>query len=462
MEAPELFGNWFRPLSSWFSWRVALAAAFGLPIERTGDPVAALKLYQECTARSVWPTKQATTMCFITGVRSGKSRCASLITAYLATLRDYSKYLAPGERGVIPVVAVDRKQARVVFNYTSAFLTESPVLNGLLENEPLKEAIMLKNGVNVEVMTASLRSLRGSTNVGAVLDECAYYRTDEAADADHEIYQSVKRGMLTIPNAMLVMISSPYGKRGLLWDTYKEHWGQDGSATLVWKAPTYVMNRTVTRESLQSEFDRDPEKANADYNAEFRSDVARFIPLEIIEANVDVGRVEFPPAPDRFYMAFADPSGGSSDSFGCAIGHREDENIVIDAVREWESPFSPDSVVSELAHFVKPYGITEVIGDRYAGQWPVESFSKYNLVYTQSAMPKSDLYRDMLPLLNAHRVRLPDVPRIRKQLWELERRTTRSGRDTIDHPIGSKDDLANVCAGVCSLLANAGHVGLTW
>jgi hypothetical protein len=34
----------------------------------------------------------------------------------------------------------------------------------------------------------------------------------------------------------------------------------------------------------------------------------------------------------------------------------------------------------------------------------------------------------------------------------LERRTARGGRDSIDHPPGAHDDLANAVAGLCSTL----------
>ncbi|MFZ3326247.1 MAG: hypothetical protein WA231_10270, partial [Methylocella sp.] len=68
--------------------------------------------------------------------------------------------------------------------------------------------------------------------------------------------------------------------------------------------------------------------------------------------------------------------------------------------------------------------------------------------FEQSARPKSDLYCDLLPLLNAKRVELLDNPRLAAQLVGLERRSARSGRDTVDHTPGGHDDLANVVAGV--------------
>ena len=60
--------------------------------------------------------------------------------------------------------------------------------------------------------------------------------------------------------------------------------------------------------------------------------------------------------------------------------------------------------------------------------------------------PKSDLYREVLPLINSRRVELLDHPRLISQLTGLERRTARSGRDSIDHKPGAHDDIANACA----------------
>ena len=97
---------------------------------------------------------------------------------------------------------------------------------------------------------------------------------------------------------------------------------------------------------------------------------------------------------------------------------------------------------------LRRFGITRVIGDKYAGEWPRARFAEHGIAFEQSARPKSDLYCDLLPLLNAKRVELLDNPRLAAQLVGLERRTARSGRDTVDHSPGGHDDLANVVAGV--------------
>jgi hypothetical protein len=53
----------------------------------------------------------------------------------------------------------------------------------------------------------------------------------------------------------------------------------------------------------------------------------------------------------------------------------------------------------------------------------------------------------MLPLINAGGVDLLDHDRMVTQLVGLERRTARSGKDSIDHSPGGHDDIANAVAG---------------
>jgi len=93
------------------------------------------------------------------------------------------------------------------------------------------------------------------------------------------------------------------------------------------------------------------------------------------------------------------------------------------------------------------YGLFQVSGDRYACEWPREAFKKNNVDYRPSNLTKSDLYLELLPAINGGRVQLLDHKVMRTQLVRLERRTARSGKDSIDHPPGGRDDVANAVAG---------------
>jgi hypothetical protein len=130
-----------------------------------------------------------------------------------------------------------------------------------------------------------------------------------------------------------------------------------------------------------------------------------------------------------------------------AVAHLHDNLAVLDAVREWRPPFSPDAVVQECAALLKSYGLSTVRGDRYAGEWPRERFKVHGITYQPSEQTKSELYLALLPLLNSERVELLDIPRIVTQLCGLERRTSRGGRDSIDHAPNAHDDIANAVAG---------------
>jgi hypothetical protein len=137
-----------------------------------------------------------------------------------------------------------------------------------------------------------------------------------------------------------------------------------------------------------------------------------------------------------------------------AIARRgQNSHAVLCALREVKPPFSPESVVDEFCILLKNYRVYRVFGDHYAGEWPVERFAKRGIRYEQSAAPKSDLYRDLLPLLNSGRVELLDHPRLVAQLCGLERRTSRAGKDSIDHVPGGHDDICNAAAGALVLAA---------
>ena len=94
MRDPQLFGSWFRG-KSWESWRVFLKALFGLDLSGRE-----LDTFRQFTGRNITP-EETTEAWLIVGRRGGKSLIAALVAVFLGCFRDYSKYLAPGERGTL-------------------------------------------------------------------------------------------------------------------------------------------------------------------------------------------------------------------------------------------------------------------------------------------------------------------------------------------------------------------------
>lgn len=456
MRDPQLFGPWFRDDATWAAWRAFLAALFGLPL--SPDQI---ETFRACTGRLAAPEASYSEAWLICGRRAGKSFVLALIATYLAAFRDYRPHLAPGERATILIIATDRKQARTIIRYIRALLTEVPMLAQMVERETADE-FDLNNRVTIEVGTSSYRSVRGRTLAAALADELAFWPTDDAAEPDYAVIDALRPAMATIPNAVLLCASSPYARRGALYDAHRRYFGRDDAPALVWQAATRTMNPTVRQSVIDEALERDLPSASAEYLAQFRSDVESFVAREVVDRAIPFGTAERPPVAGTAYHAFVDPSGGASDSMTLAIAHRDGERAILDAVRERRAPFSPESVVSEFAALLKRYGVGRVVGDRYAGEWPREAFQRHGITYAPADKPKSQIYLDLLPTLNSGEAELLDVPVLAAQLATLERRTARGGRDSIDHAPGSRDDVANAVAGALVIKAHQpvyGYVG---
>jgi hypothetical protein len=415
-----------------------------------------LALYKQCTGRDAAPETVAKLAYLIVGRRGGKTRALALIATFIACFHDFRQYLAPGERGMVQLIASDKKQARQMLRYIGAFFENIPLLAKMLERE-VAETFDLTNRISIEITTASMKATRGFTVVCSVLDEAAFFPTDEdSASPDAEILKAIIPSTLTIPNALILVSSSPYARRGILYQAHKDYFGKpERDRTLVWQASTLTMNPSADADFIAREYEKDPAAAASEYGALFRSDLEAFVDIDVVMACVSDGIYERSRERGIRYHAFLDPAGGSGkDSFTMAIGHRDKAAMsVLDAIRETKPPFSPEVVVEAYARVLKSFGITKVIGDRYAGEWCVELFRKFGITYDPSAKAKSDLYRDALPLLNSRKADLLDHKKMVNQFVGLERRTARSGKDSIDHAPNGHDDLSNVVAG---LLCNLG------
>ena len=193
-------------------------------------------------------------------------------------------------------------------------------------------------------------------------------------------------------------------------------------------------NPSLPQRVVDRALERDHAAASAEYLAIWRADIESFLSVEAVSAVVQPGVAELGPLRNEFaYSAFVDPSGGSVDSMTIAIAHMDKSRGVLDCLRERRAPFNPEDVVEEFALLLKRYGLSSVVGDRYAGEWPREAFKRRGVTYLPSAKPKGDIYRDVLPKINAREVALLDNARLINQLVGLERKTARGGRDS-DRP----------------------------
>src|ERR1051326_4128840 len=448
---PKVFGPSF-PGDTWRAWIALLGALFALPM--TPEQLA---LYRKHTGRVNPPAAPFLEAWLIIGRRGGKSLFMALVAVFLAFFKDWRPYLGVAGIGPVMVIASDRRQARAVFRAAIALIKSVPMLARQVEGVTM-ESITLKNGIIIEIHTASYKSVRGYNIVGALVDEVAQLPTDESATPDSELINALKPAMATIPGAMLLCGSSPYAQRGALWDAYRKHYGKDGDRILVWKATTRDMNPSVPQSYIDAHMADDPAAASAEYFAEFRSDLQTFIDREATEACVDVGVYERPPSRVESHVGFVDMSGGSIDPAALCIAHLHvaSEVVVIDCLREIVAPHSPEAAAAEFSDIIKSYGLAECYGDRFAAGWPVAVFERFGVTYIACAKVKNDLYLGLLPPLNSGRLRLLDHQKCLNQLIGLERHTARGGKDRIDHAPHRHDDLINALAAAAAQVISPG------
>ena len=338
-------------------------------------------------------------------------------------------------------------QARTLLEYAHGILESTKSLSQLVAGRK-RDEIDLTNGISIVVRAASFRRVRGFTAVAVLADEAAFWQSENSANPDIEILNALRPALATT-GGPLICISSPYAKRGALWNAYRKYYGPEGdSRILVVRGPSRTFNPELSQEFVEEQLARDPIANRAEYLAEFRTDVESFIDEEVVRGCISPGVRERKPEYKHSYTCFIDPSGGSGNSMTMAISHREGETVILDAIRECKPPFEPTLIVEEFASLARSYKCARGYADKYGGEWVVEAFRKAGLhVETAETPTKNEIYIDALPMLNTRQVDLLDHERMVAQLTQLERSTVRGGRDRIDHPHGLHDDVANAVCG---------------
>jgi hypothetical protein len=437
--------------ASWQAWRGFLAAFFGLPLD------GGTELYRACTGRGEPPSGPFRRGYLICGRGGGKSYMCSLIVTYLACFVDWSKGLALGGRPVVLLVAPTTEQAKIDLAYVHGILEGSPILRGMLTNRTATSVeLRTRTGiVEIQVVSANFRSIRGRAICAAVIDESAFLRQEESSQPDIEIVNAITPALGRFgKRGVLLVVSTPYSKRGVLYQGYRKYFGSEDADSICWVAPTLTMNPSFDQDVINEALEEDRAKAGAEYLCEWRSDIESYVSIETVEGCVMSGVREIPPAAGTHYHGFVDASGGGQDSFTMGISHRrEDGIIVLDCVREVRPKFSPDSVTTEFAEVFKQYHVLKIFGDDYGGEWPKERFANNGITYESISKPRSDIYKEFAPLLHSGSVELLDNQRMITQIHGLERRVRPGGRDVINHAPNSHDDVANAAAGAV-VLAN--------
>lgn len=307
------------------------------------------------------------------GRRGGKTLVVAAPIVVALALSRFEHFLAPGEYA--RVIAIGPKHVHV------GQLIDG--VEGILGRLGIKAAtrdgeIEIGRAL-IQVTTADALGGRSGTALGVVLDELALFPTDEGSDGyDVEVLAAARPAMATIPHARLIAISTPWRRAGVHYETVRALHGKTSGSVLVARAPTWVLNPTVTEERTH-ELERDARRWRREYLGEPGEGEESFLSSDDVAACVDKDvRVRAPVESTRYAIGL--DVGLRRDRTVAIVTHREQRRrrglppadlVVVDAVMaltpKSDQRIDFDHAMERVANLAHQYNGAHVHRDSWSG-----------------------------------------------------------------------------------------------
>jgi hypothetical protein len=375
------------------------------------------KLYDEgrCNVGEVIPGKQRREMILSIGRRSGKTTISACIAAYetykLIKKGDPQKYYGlPASNNIqIISVATDKDQAGLLYQEVSGHYRSCAFFGPYTANNTLSYARFqtpkdvekygryiedpsAKATLKITFRSCVAKGLRGAGNICVILDEVAHF-TESGQSGAEEVYNAVVPSTSayspkdpdnpTVPigevEGRVILISSPLGRQGLFYNLFQIGMGggKAGDNILAVQAPTWEVNPTVPAQEFEKHYLKNPAVFYTEYGGEFTDRTRGWIESEEdLLACVDPKLRPKQSAPARQPHFIGIDLALVGDGTAIAIGHLEDEEIVVDLVEQikaGEGKYADkerlefDDVADWVLSFTKRFYIVEGIFDQWAG-----------------------------------------------------------------------------------------------
>lgn len=412
----------------------------------------------------------------ICGRRSGKTLLSAIISLYCAISNNWKPFLKKTPFATVLIMSHSREFSDEVLEVIKSLVDNSPILSKLINKNAKQTSSTLNlitpwisddtieySRVQIKVGAASSRTTRGVAACAVLLDEIAFYNLDEnMKETDAKIMKAVRPALKQFGKfGMLLKLSSPAIKQGVLYNEYKMH--RDGvlpESYAVFKAPTWVMNNIIPKEEFIEEWRLDPDGFDTEYRSNFVDSLSNFILPEFADMAV-VSNVRFLPpdeSNDVRYFAAIDAA-YKSDAFTFTIVGIKNGRLKQYVSKGWKgskkSPVSSFEVAEYIRNVTKQYKLDHVAADQFAFQPLREIFDKYGITleeYTFTPSFKKKIYFNLKKLVHSQQIDLLDVETQTKEIKELVVEQSSTGTIRIGHPQGGSDDYSDSLA-VASYLA---------
>ena len=395
------------------------------------------------------------TFAAVCGARAGKTYIfAALRLFHLALTVDLSD-LAPGEVASGVIMAPDMRLAKQCFRYIQGAAATKPELE--MEKWDGGEIGITvvrhdRRRVAIECLPASRggTAARGRTLVGAVLDECAFFRDEDYQVNDEECYEAVSARIL--PDGQVILPSTPWVEGvGMLWKLHKENFDRRDDqgkilspvTALVAHAPSLLLRPgNVKLEKMIERAEKiDPDNAAREFGAQFMPPTKELF----FDPNAIERAVSYEPIPRRIDLSWprciaADFGFKYDSSTAMCIAYNGTKYIVIDSIELRPSPgapLKPSVVVDSIAEFAKKYQCPFVIADSYSREAIREYLSAHGLGIQEppdGITGKMETYARAKAMLHQDRCEIPDSPRLKNQMRAITAKGTSGGKLSIQSP----------------------------
>jgi hypothetical protein len=388
------------------------------------------------------PRKLLSTVSLVKGRRIGATRVIAARLIYLGLTSKLTT--APGEVAAGMLVGPDLRVAQNVLNFITGMIDSSPALQHREVKRTETSVFMLRDDgrqITFECLPASRggSAVRGRTLFGLIMDEGAFFGSEENAVSDAEVFRAAVAGL--IPGGQAFVSSTPYTEAGLLFDLHEANFGHPVTGVSV-AAPTRLMRTDDPEilEMVERETLRDPVTAAREYEAVFLSrGSSLFFDSAAIEAAIDYALV-LPLAARGRMAAGVDPGFTKDCAAFVAVGDH-DGVITVHVLDELQpakgSPLAPSFVFDRWAALAKSLGISSLRTDTFYRESLREVCDAHKL--TLDDVPggqngKRRMYERLRALLAEGKVRLPNHPRLIEQLRKVMQKPTPGGGLSITSP----------------------------
>lgn len=401
----------------------------------------------------------------VAGARGGKSYISSLRLLHLALTVPLAT-LAPGEVASAAIIAPDMELATQALRFVQGAVMSHPSLAAMVEGKPdAAESIELRRGqqiVEIVVRAASSRGRtgRGRSLVGAVFEESAIFRDAHFQVNDDEIFKAVAPRIMA--GGQLIISSTPWAQVGLLHSLFAENHPRPacaglsdaarrmGSALAVHATTLRMRDVPVTRHYVEIERARDPENAAREFDAQFMSVGADafFDPLTLDRCVAKDMVLGFLPEPGDMVASGAD-LGFAKNSSALAVVHSRNGWISLADLREKKPAegalLKPSEVCREFAGILVAHQSSFLMADSHYKATAIEHLAEAGLGFRDAPTAPAEAFIATRTAMRDDRVRLPNHPRLLRQLRETKIKRGSGGTVTIilpRWPTGEHGDLA--------------------